>query len=229
MRLAALLAIPLLIGAAPAQDVSPTPSAPPAAADDDGGRIVGGVPAEFTPWQVQIYTTYKYTDIDEANDRQAVGTARQFLETKPDWERQHRCGGVYIGDNWILTAAHCIVKVTGNVLEARRVRLGTQNLTLPGTTWRIERAVWNKDYVDEEPYPNDIALIRIAPDPGATTRIDPAKTISIRPIGSKPDDRALAEADRVRVTGWGLTKARNSGHRSRTGPAAATALPSLRS
>jgi secreted trypsin-like serine protease len=204
------LAILFSSGTVQTQDAVPTPPPPPTE-EDDGGRIVGGDPAESTPWQVQLYTTYEYTEGDVQEDLKKAPADRANLALKRGWERQHRCGGVYIGDFWVLTAAHCIIKVSGDVLTQRRVRLGTQNLEMPGTTWRIERVTVHKGYDDQEPFRDDIALIRIAPDPGSKTDIDPLKTSPIRLIGSKPGDRALEEGDRVRVTGWGLTKERDSG------------------
>jgi secreted trypsin-like serine protease len=199
----------LSIGAALSQETAP-PAAPET--EDDGGRIVGGKPAEFTPWQAQIYTTYRYTDDDVQADLRKPPSERSHLDLKRPWERAHRCGGVYIGDLWVLTAAHCIMKVDGDVLTQRRVRLGTQNIELqPGTTWRIERVAVHKDYVDREPFRDDIALIRIAPDTGSKTSLDPEQVAPIRLLGSKPGDRPIEEADRVRITGWGLTKARDSG------------------
>lgn len=199
----------LSIGVARPQDAQP-PAEPET--EDDGGRIVGGRPADLTPWQAQIYTTYLYTDDDVQADLKKPPSERSHLKEKRPWERAHRCGGVYIGDLWVLTAAHCIMKVDGDVLTQRRVRLGTQNIELqPGTTWRIERVAVHKGYDDREPFRHDIALIRIAPDPGSRAILDPEQVSPIRLLGSKPGDRPIEEQDRVRVTGWGLTKARDSG------------------
>ena len=48
----------------------------------------------------------------------------------------HKGGGAWLGDGWVITAAHCVDNMpsfdgrVGNVLVDRRLRLGTQNLTV---------------------------------------------------------------------------------------------------
>ncbi len=193
----ASLAAMLLTGAAP-QD------APPPA--DDDTRIVGGSPAgPDNPWQVEIFSTALYSAADLANDR-AKGAGGLFLSDQTPQQRAHRCGGVYIGDNWILTAAHCLTEVAGDPLETRRIRMGTRDLTRPGTIYRIERAVIHAGFTGEaNPPPNDIALIRVDGKPVATP---------IRLLGDAATDRPVSPGDNLRVTGWGFRKARAEGARS---------------
>lgn len=179
------------------------------------GRIVGGFRAleGSAPWQVEIYSTYVYAAADlDADAALADGDPKKlYLSAKAPWERDHRCGGVFIGGAWVLTAAHCVLNVTGDVLTARRVRVGTQDLSQGGTTYRIERAVVHKDY-DDIKKQHDIALLKIAPD-GATHR-PVAGLRSIRILGRQPGDRPLTAFDRVAVTGWGLTGARDANGRA---------------
>ena len=186
--------------------------------DDGGGRIVGGTPAlEGTaPWQAQLYTIPPFTAAEIVTDRNLRDNDpdKRFYHIKAEWERVHRCGGAYLGDNWVVTAAHCVAKIKGSVADVRRIRLGTQDLTKGGTTYRIDRVVIHKDYTPEGKK-NDIALIKVAPDrqtrPLAANRLKP-----IRILGEKTGDRALTAFDRVSVLGWGLTSPRASGERTKS-------------
>ena len=173
---------------------------------DDGGRIVGGSKAgPDNPWQVEIFSTARYDTKDLADDR-AKAANGWFLSGQTPRQRAHKCGGVYIGDNWILTAAHCLTKVQGNPLETRLVRMGTLNLTIPGRIYQIERAVIHRGYDESKgPPPNDIALIRVDGDVVAKP---------IRLLGDAPGDAPVARGDNLRVTGWGNRKAVTEGVRS---------------
>ena len=192
----------LTVGAAAAAHALQT--APPP--EEEGSRIVGGSPAApgSAPWQAELFSTYKYTAKDLAEDAKLADsdTGKRFFSLKQGWERGHRCGGAYIGDDWVLTAAHCI-NADGDFLTARKVRLGTQNLALGGAEFALDRVVVHAGYRDNEPHPNDIALIRIARKGPL-----PAGVAAIRLLGEQPADRPLAAGDSLRVTGWGLTKAR---------------------
>jgi secreted trypsin-like serine protease len=119
---------------------------------------------------------------------------------------------MYLGDSWVLTAAHCVTTVKGNFLTDRRIRLGTQDISQPGANYRIDRAVVHKDYVPADKL-HDIALLHFVQDDGKQARLPPAVR-PIRLLGEKRSDRPLASFDRVSVTGWGLTGARSSGARA---------------
>jgi len=190
LAILALLAVPALAQVAPVENP-----------EDDGGRIVGGyaAPAGSVPWQAQLYKTSAFTDEQLKADGGFLG--RQSAE-----ERGHKCGGAYIGDGWILTAAHCVDGIE-NVMQSRAIRLGTQDLRRGGQTFAIERLIIHKDYHHDTSV-HDIALVRVARS-HAGQPPDPARVKPIRLIGSLPGDRALADNDRLLVTGWGLTKARS--------------------
>lgn len=174
----------------------------------DESRIVGGYRAGPTPWQVQIFAKgdAEYTAAEIRADRNRTDGKSKFLWMKDPWELNHRCGGVLIAADWILTAAHCAkLPRPGNFLAERGVRLGTQDLKVGGAIYRIERVVVHKDY-DPARHIHDIALMRIVPERGSPrTRAAP-----IRILGGKGGDLPLDANPFVTVTGWGLTGAREA-------------------
>ena len=205
-RIAAVLLLALGSAAAIGQPGDPPP---PVAAEPDGSRIVGGSPAApgSAPWQAELFLTSDYTAEDLRKDSELADDSpkKWFLASKKQWELKHRCGGVYLGDDWVMTAAHCTI-LAGNFMTDRSVRLGTQNLERGGAVYRIERAVVHAGFRNVEPYPHDIALVKIA----RAGPLPPA-VAAIRLLGERPGDRPLAAGDQLRATGWGLTKARASG------------------
>lgn len=177
--------------------------------------IVDGSIAPPTPYQLQIYSTHVYTDEEIAADsaRDDSDPAKKHLAAYAPFELIHRCGAVYIGDMWALTAAHCLLGVPGNLFTARRVRGGTRNLTYGGTTFRIETAVLNDGYWGNEianDKRNDIALLKLAAD--ASTDAQIAATLQpIRIMDVSQGDTALKVPDTFKITGWGVTSPREAG------------------
>lgn len=169
----------------------------------------------IAPWQAEIYSTYRYTAADEAADKKLPATSvdKRYLELKAPWERAHRCGGVYLGQGWVLTAAHCVTTAsTGDdYLTLREVRLGAWDLSTARTGYKIVAAAVHKDYL-ANPNTNDIALLKVdLPAPDAALGLAPAHLLD--PAST------LSVGDEVAVTGWGATRPKQDGPmmRSTTG------------
>jgi hypothetical protein len=174
------------------------------------GGVVVPEPATYAPWQAEIRSTYVYTAADIANDTKLPVSSpdKFYLREKETWERQHRCGGVYIGDGWILTAAHCVTSVNpvDSFLKARRVRLGAFDLSERGPDFAIETAVVNKGYDPSTGYTDDIALLKLGMRPGESVNgLEPAN------LPRSDQDSSLRSGESVYVTGWGATEPTQGG------------------
>jgi secreted trypsin-like serine protease len=144
------------------------------------------------PWQAQIFRTSPASAYTAA-------TLRQFRL----WELNHLCGGSLIGDNWVITAAHCVAGRGFNPREVA-VRLGANDISLnDGQVFKIAQVIVHKKY-DPRTSLNDIALIRLAYD-GSFPR-DPSARISVIPLhGASTIGPRLLPYHDFTVTGWGVT------------------------
>jgi len=186
------------------------------AAADQGGRIVGGEPAKAgsAPWQVEILSSPTYTQADRAYDASLAkgDVCKIYLAERADYELAHKCGGSYIGDGWIVTAAHCVDNIPGfdgkqgNVLTDRRVRMGTQNLTVDDGLFDIDAVVIHKDYSIDTKL-DDIALIRVKADDRIARFVAARRLAAIALM--QPSDRDYDKDEILRVTGWGWTGQRS--------------------
>jgi secreted trypsin-like serine protease len=176
--------------------------------EDDGGRIIGGKKARpgSAPWQVQLFSPTIYTDAQRKADAKLPRTdsRKKFLNERASYDISHRCGASYIGDGWIITAAHC---VNDQAITYRRVRIGTQNVASGGKTYRIDTVVLHKGYQSENIH--DIALIHI------NTKNRPLPSGVEKITLQSPADPAMRNGETLRATGWGMTGAKMPGTKLR--------------
>jgi len=155
--------------------------------------------AGTAPWQAQIFRT----GADAANRLSPRGRARQRLrsptEKLPDYTVLHLCGGVYLGEGLVLTAAHCIgdwARYNSEYFEQREVRLGTRDIESGGQIWAIKAVVRHGHYVSAATG-NDIALLLLNGPPAGEAK----ETITSVRLPLRPARVGIA----ARLTGWGVT------------------------
>lgn len=148
---------------------SPTANFTPDTFADDSVRIIGGAPASSVyPWMVSIQTS------------------------------GHFCGGVLIGKDWVLTAAHCLESVSADDLT---LIIGTNNIG-PLTEGEVKQAQWfalHPEYINDRFY-HDYAIIKLDSSSAQT----PIKIIS------EVSNASIPQGESLRVIGWGLTEEDNN-------------------
>lgn len=224
-KLLLLVGAGLLIAAQPSPPPEPAPAPEtPAAAEDEGSRVVRGTPAApgSSPWQIQVYFKVPLTDkeIKAAIRNAATEPERQALRTMEGWERDHLCGGALINKEWALSAAHCFVadKETLVKLPNLGVRLGNIDLKA-ATPKRIDRIIVHGDYRRYGHKQHDIALLHLVDDAATKPEIA-AAAAPVRLIRTGANTRPLSLGDDLKVTGWGHVSERKAGATRSVGGAA---------
>ncbi|XP_028422721.1 chymotrypsin-like protease CTRL-1 [Perca flavescens] len=134
-------------------------------------RIVGGenAAAGAWPWQVSVHISIARLD-------------------------QHICGGTLISDQWVLTAAHCIIT---NVLNVWILYFGRETQSGPNVhevNRTVSQIIVHPDY-NNVPFNNDIALMKLSSPVNFTDYI--------RPVCLASNFSQFYNSTPCWATGWG--------------------------
>lgn len=152
-------------------------------------------------------------DMDEENSRVLNGQLAdegeypyQAALLRVDLERNtiaQFCGGSMILDEWVLTAAHCVVDKRDDGLylaDASKIGImvGSNDITEGKDLVGLEKIVVHQSY-DPNSFENDIALLKLKRKPNAPFKVITIPTAEYADILEQPGVESI-------VTGWGRTE-----------------------
>ena len=149
------------------------------------------------PWQAQFSlhgaSTRAYYGASERQEQR-----QRFGRPLEDWEINHTCGAVYLGGQFVLTAAHCIGNLADNrFFRGRRIHLGSIKIDSRRNLFKIDKVFVHADY-NNATLQHDIALIQLEKVP---TGLDVVRSARLPRSPAQPSGRVP-----LLVSGWGYDR-----------------------
>lgn len=157
--------------------------------NNEDGFISGTLGDDFTG----TIPAVAITQADGETLKDSIGTSASLTVAESESLVQaSTCGASFLGDKWVLTAAHCVEDVAASQIK---INVGEYDLTNGAeNAQEVKRIYMHADYNVNVELDSDIALIELvnSVDNEAITLVDAAETAQL-----------AIENSTVTVTGWG--------------------------
>ncbi|XP_034474814.1 trypsin beta-like [Drosophila innubila] len=135
-------------------------------------------------------------DHEYSKENRIIGGTDEEIENAPwqislQYKKQHICGGSIYSKDIIITAAHCVEKLSAEEFE---IRAGSSKQSEGGTLIKVAKIISHERY-NIPMFANDIAVLRLA-EPLAF-----GESINSIPLA----ESSPKKCDMAIVTGWGRT------------------------